>query len=288
MIIGGIELGGTKIVCGIGNEKGEVLDRFVILTASPNESLTKALNYFKDKNIEKLGIGSFGPIDLNKESKTYGYITTTPKVGWENTNVVGFFKELNVPIYFDTDVNVACLGEVILGAGKGLHSVVYVTVGTGIGFGVYQDGKLIHGLMHTEAGHMLIQKHEKDNFEGVCKYHSHCLEGLASGPAIEKRWGKKAEDLYDNEDVWKLEAYYLGQALANCIMCYSPQRIILGGGVMHNTNLLELVRKEVLNNLDGYIQKNEIINHIDDYIVIPSLDNNSGLIGSLLLGSIVK
>lgn len=286
MIIGGIELGGTKIVCGIGNELGEILDRFVIPTTIPNESLNKALNYFKDKNIERLGIGSFGPVDLNKESKTYGYITSTPKQGWENTDVLGFFKELNVPIYFDTDVNVACLGEVMCGAGKGLHNVIYGTIGTGIGFGIYQEGKLVHGLMHPETGHMLIQKREDDIFKGVCKYHSNCLEGLASGPAIEKRWGKKAEELYDNEKVWELEAYYLGQSLANCIMCYSPNKIILGGGVMHNSNLLELARKEVLNNLNGYINKNIIINHIDKYIVTPSLGDDSGLIGSLLLENI--
>ena len=288
MILGGIEMGGTKMVCAIGNEKGEILDRFVIPTTTPNETLPKILDYFKDKNIESLGIGCFGPIYLNKNSKTYGYITTTPKQGWENTDIVGYFKQLNVSIGFDTDVNAACLGEIKYGAGKGLDSVIYGTIGTGIGFGIYQEGKLVHGLMHPETGHMLIQIHKDDNYKGVCKYHSNCLESLASGPAIEKRWGKKTQDLYDDEEVWKLESYYLGQALANCIMCYSPQRIILGGGVMHTPGLIELIRKEVLNNLNGYIQKDEILKDIDNYIVLPELNDDSGIIGSLLLGSIVK
>lgn len=281
MILGGIELGGTKMVCGIGNEKGEILDRFVIPTTTPEETLPKLLEYFKDKNIERLGIGSFGPIDLNKNSKTYGYITTTPKPGWENTDVVSYFKELNVPIGFDTDVNAACLGEVKFGAGKGLYNVIYGTIGTGIGFGVYQDGQLIHGLMHTETGHMLLQRRNDDNVESVCPFHSNCFEGLASGPAIEKRCNKKAEHLSDDDSVWELEAYYIGQALCNCIMCYSPQKIILGGGVMHNKKLLDIIRKETLKNLNGYIKKDEIINHIDEYIVTPKLGDDAGLVGSI-------
>lgn len=285
MVLGGIELGGTKMVCAVGNESGEVLDRYVVSTTSPKETLDKLLEYFKDKNIESLGIGSFGPIDLNKQSRTYGYITTTPKPGWENTDVVGVFKSLNVPIGFDTDVNAACLGEVTYGAGKDLDSVIYGTIGTGIGFGVYLDGKLIHGLMHTETGHMLLTKHEDDkDFHGPCPYHDNCFETLASGPSIEKRYGKKAEYLQDDEDVWKLEAYYIGQALCNCIMCYSPKKIILGGGVMHNNYLFELARKETLNNLNGYIKKEEILSHIDEYIVSPKLGDNSGILGAMELG----
>lgn len=285
MRLGGIELGGSKMVAAVGNENGEILDRYIIPTTTPKETLDKLVDYFKDKNIDCLGIGSFGPIDLDKNTKTYGYITTTPKPGWANTNVVGAFKCLNVPIGFDTDVNAACIGEVRHGTAKGLHSAIYGTVGTGIGFGAYLDGHLIHGLMHTETGHMLLQKHELDkDYIGPCPYHTNCLETLASGPSIEKRWGKKAEELLDNMDVWKLEAYYLGQALSNCIMCYSPQRIILGGGVMHNESLLELVRQETLRDVNGYIKKDEILNNIDSYIVSPALKDNAGIIGSMELG----
>lgn len=285
MILGGIEMGGTKMVCAIGNEKGEILNRFVVPTTTPQETLTKLYEYFKNKSIDCLGIGSFGPIDLDKTSKTYGYITTTPKSGWANTDVLSHFKHLNVPISFDTDVNAACIGEVYHGSGLGLNSVIYGTIGTGIGFGVYLDGRLMHGLMHTETGHMLLQKHSFDeDFEGPCPYHNNCFETLASGPSLEKRWGKKAEDLYDNKQVWQLESYYIGQALCNCIMCYSPKRIILGGGVMNNKELINLVRQETLNSLNGYIRKKEILNHIEEYIVTPKLEDNAGIIGSMELG----
>ena len=284
-MFGGIELGGTKMVCAVSNDKGEILDRFVVPTTDPNETLSKLLDYFKDKQIKSLGIGSFGPVDLDKKSNTYGYITTTPKPGWANTDVVGRFKSLGVPIGFDTDVNAACLGEMTYGAGKGLDSVIYGTIGTGIGFGVCVDGHLIHGLMHTETGHMLLQKHELDkDFNGPCPFHNNCFETLASGPSIEKRYGTTGDKLLDRKEVWQLEAYYIGQALCNCIMCYSPKRIILGGGVMHAPGLIELVRRETLKCLNGYIKKDEILNHIDEYIVLPKLGDNAGVLGSIELG----
>ena len=289
MVLGGIELGGTKMVCAIGNERGQILDRFVVPTTTPEETLPKLYEYFKDKNIESLGIGSFGPIDLDKSSKTYGYITSTPKPGWANTDVLSYFKPLNIPIGFDTDVNAACIGEVQYGAGKGLDSVIYGTIGTGIGFGVYLEGKLIHGLLHTETGHMLLQKHELDkDYVGPCLYHDNCFETLASGPSIEKRWGKKAEYLYDKKEVWELESYYIAQALCNCVMCYSPKKIILGGGVMHNEELLKLVRQKILNNINGYIKKDEILKDIDNYIVLPELGDNAGIVGCMVLGNNAK
>ena len=285
MFFGGIELGGTKMVCAIGDESGKIIDRTVIPTTEVEETLNNLLDFFTNKDISSLGIGSFGPIDLNRKSETYGYITTTPKPGWANVDVVGFFRKLNIPVGFDTDVNAACLGEVKYGAGKGLENVIYGTVGTGIGFGVYLNGQLIHGLMHPETGHMILNKHETDKeFIGPCPYHDSCLETLASGPSIEKRWHKKAYELYDNEEVWQLEAYYLGQALCNCIMCYSPEKIILGGGVMHKSDLIDLVRKETLKNLNGYIKKEEMINNIGEYIVLPELNDDSGILGSIELG----
>ena len=188
---------------------------------------------------------------------------------------------------FDTDVNGACLGEVKYGAGRGLSNVIYGTIGTGIGFGVYLNDQLLHGLSHPETGHMLIQKHETDKeFHGPCPYHDNCLETLASGPSIEKRYGRKAQDLYENEKVWELESYYLAQALVNCIAMYSPQKIILGGGVMHYQKLLELTRMKTKEYLNGYIKKEEILNHIDDYIVLPELQDDAGIIGAIELGKI--
>ena len=288
MLYGGIELGGTKMVAGIADENSNIIDCISIPTEDSDETLNKLNEYFKDKNISSLGIASFGPVDLNKNSATYGYITTTPKPNWGNVNVLGHFRQLNVPLGFDTDVNGACLGEVIHGAGRGLKNVIYGTIGTGIGFGVYLEGKLLHGLMHPETGHMILKRHPDDeSFEGPCPYHKDCLETLASGPAIELRWNKKAEELYDDDRVWEMEAFYLGQALANCIMCYSPEKIILGGGVMHVEKLLPMIRQETFKNLNGYIKKDEILNDIDNYIVLPELKDDAGLIGAVELGKMM-
>lgn len=287
MKLGGLEMGGTKIVCAVGNEKGEVLDRCAIETTGVEKTLPEVAKYFTDKQIDALGIGSFGPIELNRKSDRYGYITSTPKPGWANTDVIGHFRFLNVPIGFDTDVNAACLGEVAFGAGRGLKNVIYGTVGTGIGFGVYLEGNLLHGLMHPETGHMLVDRLEEDrDFKGTCPYHDNCLETFASGPAIEKRWGRKAQELYDRKEVWELEVRYLGQAMANCVMCYSPQRIVLGGGVMHVSGLIEMIRQETIKALNGYIQKDEILNRIDEYIVLPELNDDSGIIGAMELGKL--
>lgn len=285
MLYGGIELGGTKMVAGIADDDNNIVGQISIATKEPENTLNELYEYFLGKDIVSLGIASFGPVDLNKSSSTYGYITTTPKSGWGNVDVLGHFKALNIPLGFDTDVNGACLGEVIHGAGRGLNNVIYGTIGTGIGFGVYLEGKLLHGLMHPETGHMILKRHlDDEDFAGPCPYHSDCLETLASGPSIESRWHKKARELVDNDEVWKLEAYYLGQALANCVMCYSPERIILGGGIMHVEKLLPLIREETLKDLNGYIKKDEILNGIDSYIVLPQLGDDAGLIGAIELG----
>ena len=284
-LYGGIELGGTKMVLAVSDDSGTLYDRISIPTTSPEETLSKLHDYFVDKNIVSLGIASFGPVDLNKKSDTYGFIATTPKAGWQNTDVLGYFKDLNVPLGFDTDVNGACLGEVKYGAGKGLSNLIYGTIGTGIGFGIYLNNQLLHGLSHPETGHMLLRKHEIDkDFHGPCPFHDNCLETLASGPSIEKRWHKSARELYDNKDVWNLEAYYISEALVNCILCYSPERIILGGGVMHNEELIKLIRTKVLEKLNNYIKKEEITEHIDEYIVLPGLKDDAGIIGAIELG----
>ena len=282
---GGIELGGTKIICGYGDDENLLIEKISIPTTKPEETLNEVKKYFNNIKLDSLGIASFGPVDLNEKSDTYGYITTTPKQYWGNTDVLAYFKEYNIPLGFDTDVNGACLGEMKYGAGAGFNNVIYGTIGTGIGFGVSINGQLLHGLSHPEVGHILIQKHEKDkDFHGPCPYHDNCLETLASGPSINLRYNKKAQDLYDNQEVWELEAYYLAQAMVNCIVTYSPEKIILGGGVMHNENLLKLVRAKTLELLNGYIQKDEILKHIDEYIVLPKLGDNAGIIGAIELG----
>ena len=214
MRLGALEAGGTKMVCAIGNENGEIFERISIPTETPEITLPKLIEYFKDKEIEALGIGCFGPIDVNRNSETYGYITTTPKLAWANCDIVGAFKKaLNIPVGFDTDVNGSALGEATWGITKGLENSVYITIGTGVGMGIMSNGKLLHGMLHPEAGHILMRKHPEDHYEGKCPYHKTCLEGLAAGPAIEARWGKKGIELADKKEVWELEAYYIGQAL---------------------------------------------------------------------------
>ena len=278
-------MGGTKMVAAIIDDNNKIIDKTIIKTTTPDDTLPKLVDFFDNKNIVSLGIGSFGPVDLNINSKTYGYITESPKVDWKNTNVVGYFKKyFNIPIGFDTDVNGACLGEVMYGAGKGLNNVIYGTIGTGIGFGVYLNGELLHGLMHPETGHIILRSRDDDKYEGCCPYHKYCFEGLASGTAIKKRWGIPAEKMDVNDKAFDLEAYYIAQGLVNCVMSYSPEKIILGGGVMHNKKMYPLIRKELLKQLAGYIAKDEITKDIDNYVVEPLLNDDQGVIGACELG----
>jgi fructokinase len=271
------------MVCAIGNENGDIFERISIPTETPEITMPKLIEYFKDKEIEALGIGCFGPIDLNRNSETYGYITTTPKLAWANSNIVGVLKEaLNVPVGFDTDVNGSALGEATWGITKGLENSMYITIGTGVGAGIITNGMLLHGMLHPEGGHLLLAKHPDDDYEGKCPYHKTCMEGLASGPAIEARWGKKGAELADRKEVWELEAYYIAQALVDYIMILSPQRIILGGGVMHQEHIMPLVREEVKRQLAGYIKTKEL-EDIEHYIVLPSLNDNQGIMGALKL-----
>ena len=283
MRLGALEAGGTKMVCAIGNEKGEIFERTSIPTETPEITVPKLIEYFADKKIEALGIGCFGPIDLNRNSDTYGYITTTPKLIWANYNIVGAFREaLKIPVGFDTDVNGSALGEATWGITKGLENSMYITIGTGVGAGIITNGKLLHGMLHPEGGHLLLAKHPSDSYEGRCPYHKTCLEGLASGPAIEARWGKKGVELADKKEVWELEAYYIGQALADYIVTLSPQRIVLGGGVMHQEHMMPMVREEVKRQLNGYLQTKEL-EDMENYIVLPSLNDNQGIMGALKL-----
>lgn len=283
MIFGALEAGGTKMVLAIGNEHGEILEQTSIPTETPDITMPKIIDYFKTKEIKALGIGSFGPIDLNRQSASYGFITSTPKLAWANYNIVGTIKEaLQIPIGFDTDVNGSALGESTWGSTRDVASSIYITIGTGIGVGVYQNGSLLHGMLHPEGGHILLNKHENDSFLGVCPYHPNCFEGLASGPSIEKRWGKKADQLKDNNEVWEMEAYYIAQAIVNYILVLSPHRIVLGGGVMHQEQLFPLIRNKVKELLNGYVKTPELEN-LDDYIVLAALNDNQGIMGCIQL-----
>ncbi|MCI9231055.1 MAG: ROK family protein [Lachnospiraceae bacterium] len=285
MLIGGIEAGGTKMVCAVGDENGVIKDRTSFPTRQPEETFADMIAYYRNWDIQALGIGCFGPLDLNRQSRTYGYITKTPKPGWGNCDIVGAFKDaLGVPVGFDTDVNGAVLGEVTWGAAKGLDSAIYITIGTGVGVGVYVNGGLLHGLVHPEGGHILLIRHPKDTYEGKCPFHKNCVEGLAAGPSIEARWGKKAAELADRDEVWEMEAYYIAQAITDYIFSYSPQKIILWGGVMHQEKLFGMVRKEVLNLLNGYVAHEMITEHIDQYIVPPALGEDPGIMGAIKLG----
>lgn len=283
MRLGALEAGGTKMVCAIGNENGEIFEQISIPTQTPEVTIPKIIEYFKDKHLDALGIGSFGPIDLNRNSETYGYITTTPKLVWANFNLAGSLKEaLGIPVGFDTDVNGSALGEATWGITKGLNSSVYITVGTGFGVGVYQNGELLHGMLHPEAGHILVNRHPEDTYKGHCPFHPNCVEGLAAGPAIEDRWGRKAVELADDEKVWEFEAYYIAQALVNIILTLAPERIVLGGGVMHQKQLFPLIRNKVKELLNGYIKTKEI-DDMDNYIVPCGLNDKQGIMGCFKL-----
>lgn len=282
MRIGALEAGGTKMVCAIGNEMGEILERQSFPTETPEITLPKLVAYFEDRNIEALGIGCFGPIDLHEDSDTYGYITTTPKLAWQNCNIVEAFEKLQVPIGFDTDVNGSVLGEHTRGIAKGLKSCIYITIGTGIGVGIISDGQLLHGMLHPEGGHILLTKHPKDVYQGKCPFHKNCFEGLCAGPAVEERWGKPGVELAENNEVWELEAYYIAQALVDYVMMLSPQKIILGGGIMQQKQLFPLIRKNFKEMLNGYIDTKEL-KDLDNYIVPPALNDNQGIMGAIQL-----
>lgn len=282
MKIGALEAGGTKMVCAIGDETGMILERMTFPTKTPEATMPEILAWFRKRGISALGIGCFGPIDLNPDSATYGHITSTPKISWRNFDMVGYFKGENIPVGFDTDVNASCLGEATWGSTKDVDSSIYITVGTGIGVGVMVENRLLHGLLHPEAGHILVSRAENDDYPGICPYHREphfCLEGMATGPAIAKRWGNKADALKNCPEVWDLEAFYLSQALMNYILMLSPKRIVLGGGVMKQTQLFPLIREKTSVLINGYVP----IPDPESFIVSPSLGDDQGIMGALKL-----
>lgn len=286
-LIGALEAGGTKMVCATGFEDGTIVEREEIPTTGPEDSIGPICQWFAKKGVSAVGIGAFGPTAVNPASPDYGHILETPKTAWRHFDLLGSLRgALGVPCGYDTDVNVACLGEVTFGAAQGLGNVVYLTVGTGVGAGVMVDGNLIHGMLHPEAGHIYVAADPSDPLaeHGECPYHKNCLEGLIGGPAIAKRWdGKRASDLVDDPAAMDLLANYLGQALMTYTLCYSPERIIVGGGVADHTPIVSLARRKAAEYLNGYIDTPQVHN-IDAYIVNNSLDGNQGIMGCLELG----
>lgn len=283
--IGAIEGGGTKFVVAVGTPDGQVGETETFPTTTPEETMDRTVQFFKDKGVDAIGFGSFGPVDLNLESATYGHIAKTPKPHWSGYDVVGHLKRhFNVPIGFDTDVNGAALGEAVYGAAKGLNSCLYITVGTGIGAGAVVEGKLVHGLTHPEMGHIFVKRHPEDTYAGKCPYHQDCLEGLAAGPAIEARWGVKAYELGEDHKAWEFQTFYLAQALMNYILTMSPEKIILGGGVSKQLHLFPRIREEVKRLLNGYVQHPAVLDTDSGYIVPPGLGDRAGITGALALG----
>lgn len=285
MNYGALEAGGTKMVCAVYNHNNGIVDKISIPTLKPEQTMPKMIEFFKNYNIVSLGIGCFGPINLNKNSNSYGCITSTPKLAWRNYPILEQFKDiLKVNIGFDTDVNAAALAEAKLGIAKGLSSCVYITVGTGVGGGCYIENNLVHGLVHPEIGHILLAPCKNDPLpDGICPYHKGCLEGHASGPAIQAKWGKSAKDLFPEDLAWDIESYYLAQMCMNLILTISPEKIILGGGVMQQKHLFPKIRKKTTELLNGYIQHDMITQNTTEYIVEPGLGTLSGITGALLL-----
>ena len=288
-LYGGIEAGGTKFVCCVASGPNHIVEEIRFATTTPKETLRKTVQFFqpyvRDGRIRFIGAGCFGPLDLNPASPSYGFITATPKPGWSNTDVRGILQqELNVPVAIDSDVNAAAVGEAMWGASRGADPSLYLTIGTGIGGGYLKDGKPLIGLVNLEMGHIRIpHNRELDPFEGTCPFHDDCFEGLASGPAIEKRLGVNGALVPQSDPFWNIEADYIASALMNYILTLSPKRIILGGGVMQREFLLPRVRSRVCELLNGYVSSKVILENIDQYIVRPGLGNQSGSMGAIAL-----
>ena len=289
-LAGAVEAGGTKFVCMVGTGPDDMREHVRFPTTTPESTLRQTIDFFRSAEarhgrLGAVGVASFGPVDLHRASDTFGFITSTPKAGWSNVDVAGAIKRaLNVPVGFDTDVNAAALGEWRWGAAQGLDTFVYLTIGTGIGGGGMVNGRLMHGLVHPEMGHVRIP-HDltADPFAGVCPFHGDCLEGLASGPALNARWLQPAERLPEAHPAWALEARYLALAFVNFICTLSPQRIVVGGGVMSTSHLFPLIREQVSSLLNNYVRTPSILSGMDTYIVPPWLAENAGVLGALAL-----
>jgi fructokinase len=289
-LYGAIEAGGTKFVCAIADGRGKILTQQRFPTSDPGTTLETAQQFLREASgpahtLTAIGVASFGPVHLRRDSPAYGCIGKTPKPGWSGTDMIGALaREFCCPIGFDTDVNAAALAEHRWGAARDVESMVYVTIGTGIGGGLISRGAPIHGLMHPEMGHMHPRRHPLDQgFAGVCPFHGDCLEGLASGPAILARSGRELKDIDPTHPHWEIEADYLAQLCAHLVLLASPQRIVLGGGVLEQSALLPAIRRRLLHWLGGYVDRSEILDAVDEYVVGPALKPQSGVLGAVLL-----
>jgi fructokinase len=289
-LFGAIEAGGTKFVCAIGDVNGTIHAESRFPTRDAVSTLAAVRDFLAERSgalgaLSAIGVGSFGPVILDRHSAQYGFIGKTPKPGWTDIDMVGMLaREFVCPVGFDTDVNAAALAEHRWGAGRDVRNLVYLTVGTGIGGGVLVDGVPLHGLMHPEIGHIYPRRHPLDgNFAGVCPFHGDCLEGLASGPAIHARCGADLSQLGAAHAQWEIQADYLGQLCALLVLTLSPQRIIMGGGVMDQKNLFPGTRQRMLHWLCGYIDRSELLADVHHYIVPPALGARAGVLGGLSL-----
>lgn len=275
MLLGSIEAGGTKFVCSIGNEKFQIIEEIIIPTTTPDITFDHAITFFKKfEKLEALSISTFGPIEQDKKEKLYGYILDTPKEGWKYIDFLSpFAKSLNVPIFFSTDVNGSAYGEYITYRQHKdyINSLVYLTIGTGVGGGGVINGDILKNFSHPEMGHMLVRKHANDlEFLGTCPFHKDCLEGLASGPSIEKRLGIKGEYISKEHFIWDIIAYYIAQSLYNVTMILRPDKLVVGGGVC-TEKLLEKTRDYFQKMCNNYIQ----YPYLKEYICSPKNKNNS-------------
>lgn len=283
MLVGSIEAGGTKFVCAVGNENYQVKDKVQFPTTAPAETLRKVAEYFKNFDIKALSIASFGPIEIRKTAPNYGYITKTPKPGWQNTDFVGYLqKELDVPMFFTTDVNGSAYGEYVMSvlSNENVDSLVYYTIGTGVGGGAIIDGKLVGTAGHPEMGHVLLKRHPDDlNFAGICPFHHDCLEGLVSGPTFDARLGTPGKEVAQDHPVWQIMAYYVAQAALQVTLTLRPDKIVFGGGVT-NEIFLGKVRTEFKQLLNDYIE----VPDLEHYITMPAIkDNGSATVGDFAL-----
>jgi fructokinase len=287
-IYGGVETGGTWCVCALGTGPGELVCEEVFPTGDPEPTLARILDFFaRGPTPAALGVGAFGPLDLDPQSPTWGYVTTTPKPGWAHTSVAGVLRErLSVPVYLDTDVNAAAIAEQRWGAGGGVDGLCYLTIGTGIGAGVVVGGRPIHGLVHPEVGHLRVpHDRERDPFPGCCPIHGDCWEGLAAGEALARRWGTAPEELPPDHEAWPLEAEYLALGILSIVSVASPCRVIAGGGVMEQPGLLPMVQAGLRELVAGYLDTPLLGDEIDRYLVAPALGDRAGVLGAIALAA---
>lgn len=285
----GVEIGGTKTLVAFGNSPDDLSEPVRIETRGPGETLDAVVTVIRAQAAREglcgIGVASFGPVRLDRNAEDYGRILKTPKPGWAGTDLLGPLREFAVPVGLATDVGGAALAEGEWGACAGLKHHLYVTVGTGVGVGVIANGQLIHGVLHPEAGHLLVRRAEADEgFAGVCPFHGDCLEGLVSGPAIAARLGQPGETVAADHPVWTLVADYLAQMAAAFTLLLAPQRIVIGGGVGGQAHLVSGVKSGLETRLGGYLPHIDEADALDRYVTGPTLGGRSGVLGALILG----